>query len=126
MKLKIMASTLTTVASLAGLGYLMYEVGAVPVICWYWGPYMFVNSWLVLYTWLQHTDPSIPHYGEGEWTWGGIIVVQSLGFQEGLDSLRSLPSIVAWELVEQMMNHMSATNTMMEEVENTIVAVDRG
>jgi omega-6 fatty acid desaturase / acyl-lipid omega-6 desaturase (Delta-12 desaturase) len=23
----------------------------------------------VLYTWLQHTDPSIPHYGDGEWSW---------------------------------------------------------
>lgn len=66
---KIMVSTATTIASLAGLGYAMYEYGAVPVICWYWGPYFFTNAWLVLYTWLQHTDPSIPHYGEGEWTW---------------------------------------------------------
>lgn len=66
---KIMLSTVTTIASLGYLCYLMYEVGAVPVICWYWGPYTWVNAWLVLYTWLQHTDPSIPHYGEGEWTW---------------------------------------------------------
>jgi omega-6 fatty acid desaturase (delta-12 desaturase) len=66
---KIFLSTGTTIASLAGLGYVMYEYGTIPVICWYWGPYLVVNSWLVLYTWLQHTDPSIPHYGEGEWTW---------------------------------------------------------
>ena len=41
----------------------------VPVACWYWGPYMWTNAWLVLYTWLQHTDPSVPQYGEDEWTW---------------------------------------------------------
>lgn len=66
---KIIASTVTTIATLGALGYAMYEYGAMPVICWYWGPYLWTNAWLVLYTWLQHTDPSIPHYGEGEWTW---------------------------------------------------------
>ena len=66
---KIMLSSVTEVATLALLGYLMYEKGPMPVICWYWGPYMWTNAWLVLYTWLQHTDPSIPHYGEGHWTW---------------------------------------------------------
>merc|ERR1712232_147647 len=47
----------------------MYEYGVVPVTCWYWAPYTFTNAWLVLYTWLQHTDPSIPHYGNDDWTW---------------------------------------------------------
>mmetsp|Transcript_34408 Transcript_34408/g.51077 ORF Transcript_34408/g.51077 Transcript_34408/m.51077 type:complete len:422 (-) Transcript_34408:131-1396(-) len=66
---KIILSTVTVLATLGALGYLMSEIGSVPVICWYWGPYMGVNAWLVLYTWLQHTDPSIPHYDEKEWTW---------------------------------------------------------
>ena len=66
---KILLSTVTEIATLAGLGYLAYEHGALPVTLWYGGPYIFVNFWLVLYTWLQHTDPSVPHYGEGEWTW---------------------------------------------------------
>ena len=37
---------------------------------WYWyiGPYLVVNSWLVLYTWLQHTHPDVPHYGEDKFT----------------------------------------------------------
>lgn len=39
------------------------------VVRYYVGPYIFVNFWLVLYTWLQHTHPEIPHYGDGEWTW---------------------------------------------------------
>jgi omega-6 fatty acid desaturase (delta-12 desaturase) len=68
-KSKIMLSTVTLGASFAGLGYASYEYGVLPVLLWYWGPYLFVNAWLVLYTWLQHTDASIPHYGEGDWTW---------------------------------------------------------
>lgn len=35
----------------------------------YWAPYMFTNAWLVLYTWLQHTDIGIKQFGEDEWTW---------------------------------------------------------
>merc|ERR1711924_47819 len=33
------------------------------------GPYLWVNFWLVLYTWLQHTSPEVPHFGDDEWTW---------------------------------------------------------
>ena len=67
---KIVLSTITTVASLVGLGYFATkEYGFLPVLLWYWNPYFVVNGWLVLYTWLQHTDPSVPQYGEGEWTW---------------------------------------------------------
>jgi len=66
---KIIMSTLTVLASLGGLCYLKYEYGVLPVVLWYWGPYMWTNAWLVLYTWLQHTDPSVPHYGTEEWTW---------------------------------------------------------
>ena len=32
-------------------------------------PYTFVNLWLVLYTWLQHTDVDVPHFDEQDWTW---------------------------------------------------------
>ena len=33
------------------------------------GPYMFVNVWLVLYTWLQHTDTDVPHLASTEWSY---------------------------------------------------------
>jgi fatty acid desaturase len=66
---KVMLSSATVVASLVGLGFAMYKYGVVPVSLWYVGPYLVVNAWLVLYTWLQHSDPSVPHYGEQEWTW---------------------------------------------------------
>jgi omega-6 fatty acid desaturase (delta-12 desaturase) len=66
---KILLSTVTEIITLAGLVYLGTIVGHLNVFLWYCCPYFFVNAWLVLYTWLQHTDPSVPHYGEGEWTW---------------------------------------------------------
>ncbi|KAL8683943.1 MAG: hypothetical protein Q9186_000154 [Xanthomendoza sp. 1 TL-2023] len=34
---------------------------------WYFIPYLWVNHWLVAITFLQHTDPTLPHY-EGQ-TW---------------------------------------------------------
>eukprot|EP00922_Rhytidocystis_sp_ex-Travisia-forbesii_P022155 GHVS01032441.1.p1 GENE.GHVS01032441.1~~GHVS01032441.1.p1 ORF type:complete len:562 (-),score=57.91 GHVS01032441.1:392-2077(-) len=39
------------------------------VIRWYLGPYLVTNGYLVLYTWLQHTHPNIPHYGDDAFTW---------------------------------------------------------
>lgn len=66
---KIFLSTTTTVLSLFGLIYAGMQFGFLPVLLWYLNPYFVVNAWLVLYTWLQHSDPSVPHYGEGEWTW---------------------------------------------------------
>ncbi|RDA91112.1 hypothetical protein CP533_6684 [Ophiocordyceps camponoti-saundersi (nom. inval.)] len=34
---------------------------------WYFVPYLWVNHWLVAITFLQHTDPSLPHYTADEW-----------------------------------------------------------
>lgn len=33
----------------------------------YLGPLAFTNCWLVLYTWLQHTDVDVPHYEGDNW-----------------------------------------------------------
>lgn len=35
----------------------------------YFIPYLVVNFWLVLITYLQHTDLNLPHYTDGEWDW---------------------------------------------------------
>jgi len=74
---KIFLSTATVILSCAALGYAAFEYGVLPVTLWYLGPYTWVNAWLVLYTWLQHTDPSVPHYGAEEWTWvkGGLSTI---------------------------------------------------
>ena len=58
---KVEFSTLGCLATICAIQYL----GA-----WYWyaGPYLVVNAWLVLYTWLQHTHPDVPHYGSDKFT----------------------------------------------------------
>lgn len=66
---KIALSTATVLATLALLFKLGLDHGFLPVGLWYFGPYMWTNAWLVLYTWLQHTDPSVLQYGADEWTW---------------------------------------------------------
>lgn len=40
-----------------------------PVLLVYGLPYLVVNGWLVLYTWLQHTDVDIPHLDGEHWSW---------------------------------------------------------
>jgi len=65
---KILMSTLTCAATLIYIFKLSLDYGFLPVTLYYWGPYTFSNFWLVTYTWLQHTDPSVPQYGADEWT----------------------------------------------------------
>lgn len=56
---------LTTAALVAA----SFKFGPTKVALYYWGPYVWVNFWLVLYTWLQHTSEHVPHFGDDEWTW---------------------------------------------------------
>jgi len=68
-RMKIFLSTVTTAATMLYLAKLaLFDYGVLPVILWYVGPYVWTNFWLVTYTWLQHTDPSVPQYGADEWT----------------------------------------------------------
>jgi len=39
------------------------------VMALYLGPYLVVNMWLTGYTWLQHSDETVPHYDETTWDW---------------------------------------------------------
>jgi len=39
------------------------------VVYVYFIPYLIVNFWLVLITYLQHTDLALPHYTDGQWDW---------------------------------------------------------
>jgi omega-6 fatty acid desaturase (delta-12 desaturase) len=69
LRAKILLSTLGVVAVLGLLLKLSLDHGFLTVFLWYTAPYMWTNFWLVTYTWLQHTDPSVPQYGADEWTW---------------------------------------------------------
>ncbi|KAG6377218.1 fatty acid desaturase-domain-containing protein [Boletus reticuloceps] len=53
---------------LAGLAGSIYKFGFWDVFRLYIVPYLWVNHWLVLITFLQHTDPILPHYRATEFT----------------------------------------------------------
>ena len=46
-----------------------YNYGFGTSFIWYWCPLVVTNSWLVVYTVLQHTNKKIPHYGSDTFTW---------------------------------------------------------
>ncbi|KAI7774716.1 hypothetical protein LA080_007958 [Diaporthe eres] len=50
------------------LYFLVQKFGWTNMLVWYFIPYLWVNHWLVAITFLQHTDPSLPHYTGEEWT----------------------------------------------------------
>lgn len=58
----IVVSDVGVVAALTVLGSFTAKFGLANVAKYYFMPYMFVNMWLVLITYLQHSDPAIPHY----------------------------------------------------------------
>ncbi|KAF8908905.1 delta-12 fatty acid desaturase protein [Gymnopilus junonius] len=53
---------------LAAVGVTIYYKGFFDVFRVYLVPYLWVNHWLVLITFLQHTDPLLPHYRAPEFT----------------------------------------------------------
>jgi len=66
---RVFLSTVGCLATLAGLYMLGDAYGHKKIGMLYWPSYLWCNAWLVLYTWLQHTAPDLPHFGEDEWTW---------------------------------------------------------
>lgn len=58
----IVVSDIGIFAALGVLVGCVHKFGANNVGKYYFMPYMFVNMWLVLITYLQHSDPAIPHY----------------------------------------------------------------
>ncbi|KAI9685794.1 MAG: hypothetical protein M1820_010742 [Bogoriella megaspora] len=53
------------------------------LLAWYFVPYLWVNNWLVAITYLQHTDPSLPHYTPHTWTFtrgAAATIDRELGF----------------------------------------------
>jgi len=66
---KVWLSDLGVLAMIGLLVWWASQAGFATVIAVYVGPYLVVNFWLVLYTWLQHIDADVPHFGEDEWSW---------------------------------------------------------
>ena len=53
---------------MAALGWWSYTRGFGEMFRLYFGTYLWVNHWLVLITFLQHTDPILPHYRAPEFS----------------------------------------------------------
>ncbi|KAG1743331.1 fatty acid desaturase-domain-containing protein [Suillus paluster] len=64
----IILSDIGIVFWLAGVAGSIYTYGFWTVFRIYLVPYLWVNHWLVLITFLQHTDPILPHYRASEFT----------------------------------------------------------
>jgi omega-6 fatty acid desaturase (delta-12 desaturase) len=65
---KVWQSDVGCVAVVAALAAWCVGAGSVwPTVALYLGPYLVCNFWLVLYTWLQHTDVDVPHFEGEDW-----------------------------------------------------------
>ncbi|KAH9867660.1 Oleate hydroxylase fah12 [Plenodomus lingam] len=65
----ILLSDLGLAIVIAGLTWVYKNYGFNNLLVWYIIPYLWVNHWLVAITFLQHTDPSLPHYDAETWTY---------------------------------------------------------
>ncbi|CAB1104052.1 unnamed protein product [Ectocarpus sp. CCAP 1310/34] len=66
-KKKVWLSDVGVAGMIAGLVAWASKAGAMQVAALYGGPLMVVNAWLVLITWLQHTDVDVPHFEADNW-----------------------------------------------------------
>ncbi|KAI9774869.1 MAG: Oleate hydroxylase fah12 [Geoglossum simile] len=64
----ILLSDLGLAITIGTLYLLGNKFGWSNLLVWYFIPYLWVNHWLVAITYLQHTDPSLPHYHPQAWT----------------------------------------------------------
>lgn len=65
--LNIVVSDIGIVATLSCIYLASKQFGFSTVFVMYIIPWMWVNHWLVHITYLQHTDPRLPHYSASEW-----------------------------------------------------------
>lgn len=84
----IVLSDIFFVAALAALGVLVHAFGFGVMLRMYFVPYVIVNAYLVLITYLQHTDTFVPHFREGEWSWlRGALCTVDRSFGSFLDGV---------------------------------------
>ena len=65
---KVWFSDLGIVLVLIGLFVLGFIYGIIPLLAMYLGPLLVVNCWLVIYTWLHHTDTDVPHLSNSDFS----------------------------------------------------------
>ncbi|KDQ25831.1 delta 12-fatty acid desaturas-like protein [Pleurotus ostreatus PC15] len=65
---QVLVSDIGILFWLGAIGYSIFTYGFATVFRLYLVPYLWVNHFLVLITFLQHTDPLLPHYRAPEFT----------------------------------------------------------
>ena len=65
---KVWISDIGVVLTLVGIIYLISLYGIFSILGMYIGPLLVVNCWLVVYTWLHHTDTDVPHLSNTEFS----------------------------------------------------------
>ncbi|CAO1620605.1 unnamed protein product [Sympodiomycopsis kandeliae] len=65
---QIIVSDIGIALVLSAIAFAVQQTSFTTVAAYYGIPYLFVNHWLVMITYLQHTDPLLPHYTAEEWT----------------------------------------------------------
>ncbi|KAJ7598612.1 fatty acid desaturase-domain-containing protein [Mycena floridula] len=58
---------LSNIGLVVMISVLIY-IGPRLVLRYYLVPYLLTNHWIVMFTYLHHSDPTIPHYRKGEWS----------------------------------------------------------
>jgi len=87
-RLSIFLSDFAFAVAACTLGYFIYNYGFSLVFRMYLAPYIVTNAFLVLITYLQHTDTYIPHFREGEWTWlRGALCTVDRSFGKWMDGV---------------------------------------
>jgi len=66
---QVLISDSALIVVLAFFGYLSSQYGVVWFVKIFFIPYLIVNLFLVLITFLQHTDYTLPHYTSHDWDW---------------------------------------------------------
>ncbi|RXW15580.1 hypothetical protein EST38_g10275 [Candolleomyces aberdarensis] len=62
---------LSIILSNVGIGMMalvLYHAGGEFFLWYYLPPFLLVNHWIVMITYLHHSDPTLPHYRKGQWT----------------------------------------------------------
>ncbi|KAG0050895.1 linoleoyl-CoA desaturase activity protein [Gryganskiella cystojenkinii] len=84
----VILSDLGVFLTLGAIVYASMQFSLMTVTKYYIIPYLFVNFWLVLITFLQHTDPKLPHYRESTWNFQrGALCTVDRSFGKLLDHM---------------------------------------
>ncbi|ORZ26522.1 delta-12 fatty acid desaturase [Lobosporangium transversale] len=84
----VILSDFGVLLTLGALVYASFQTSFLTVVKYYGIPYLFVNFWLIIITFLQHTDTKVPHYREGAWNFQrGALCTVDRSFGKFLDHM---------------------------------------